>query len=140
MGLLNLKKNKVTPVPDAKETPKVSRKLSVKPTAKSMEIATNTPFGTGISSVIIRPRVTEKAGILSDSEKGRMVYVFEVSKNSTKRTIAEAVRALYKVSPEKVAVLKIPPKKSHIRGRVSYGKTYRKAYVYLKKGDTIEIV
>ncbi|MBI2475897.1 MAG: 50S ribosomal protein L23 [Candidatus Taylorbacteria bacterium] len=136
MGILNLKKNKVTSAPEAvKEAPKAARKLSVLP-APLPSPGLGAALTGAVSGVLIRPRVTEKAGILS--EKGRSVYVFEVSRAATKRAIAEAVRALYKVTPEKVAVLKIPPKKSFVRGRVSYGKTGRKAYVYLKAGGRIE--
>ncbi|GEM_PF-1848125 len=139
MGILNLKRKKVTPAPDApKEAPKAPRKLAVLPAVKSAPAVASVLPLAGISNVIIRPRVTEKAGILS--EKGRTVAVFEVSRSATKRTIAEAVKALYKVVPEKVAVLKIPRKKSFVRGRISYGKTGRKAYVYLKPGDKIDIV
>ena len=90
------------------------------------------------SSVIIRPRVTEKAAMLS--EQGRTVVVFEVAKGSNKRAVSDAIRNLYKVVPEKIAVLRVPPKKSFVRGRVSYGKTSYKAYVYLKKGETIEVI
>jgi ribosomal protein L23 len=37
-----------------------------------------------------------------------------------------------------VAILKVPAKRSFVRGRITKGKTGRKAYVYLKKGDKIE--
>ena len=86
---------------------------------------------------ILRQKVTEKSSVLSES--GRNVYVFEVSKLADKRKVAEAILELYKVMPEKVTVLKIPPKKSFVRGRVVFRKDRRKAYVYLKKGETIEV-
>lgn len=130
MAILNLKKNKVAP--------KTSSKLATKEVSKVPAIRNSAPLHTLTSRVIIRPRVTEKASMLSQS--GREVVVFEVSRLATKRTVADAVKELYKVTPEKVAILKVPPKNSMVRGRISKGRTDRKAYVYLRKGDKIEIV
>ena len=90
-----------------------------------------------LSSIIIRPRVTEKVSILSSEE--RSVYSFDVSRKANKRTVAEAIKRLYKVTAEKVAVLRVPAKKSVVRGRETLGHTGHKAYVYLKKGEKIEI-
>lgn len=69
---------------------------------------------------MIKPRITEKAAIAADKANA---YVFDVSRDANKRSIALAIKAKYKVTPIKVNVAK--------------GK---KAYVYLKKGDKIEII
>lgn len=90
------------------------------------------------SSVIVCPRVTEKATILSES--GRTVVVFEVSRKANKQNVFEAVKGLYKVTPEKIAVLRVPPKRKFVRGHMTKGVTGYKAYVYLKKGEKIEVV
>ncbi len=87
-------------------------------------------------AVIIRPKLTEKISFL---EAKQPVYLFEVSRGATKRSVAAAIAALYKVTPVKIAIVRIPPKKSFSRGLVSYGATRRKAYVYLSKGEKIEI-
>lgn len=91
----------------------------------------------GYAHVLKRPRVTEKA---TDLQSGS-VYVFDVAPRATKRDIAAAVRAAYKVTPHKIAVVSVPKKarrsmRTGIRGVSAGGK---KAYVYLKKGDTITI-
>lgn len=132
MSILNLKKNKAAEV-----APKKTKKLVVVSETKVPAVSGKVFPHSAPADIIVRPRVTEKATVLS--ELGRAVYVFEVSRLATKRTVTEAIRVLYKVSTEKVAILKIPPKKSMVRGRVSRGKTYRKAYVYLKKGETIDL-
>lgn len=90
------------------------------------------------SSVLIQPRITEKATM--EAEKG--VYIFEVNPNSTKKEIKNAVKKYYNVSPIKVNTIKIPSKKvsSRIRGRYGIKTGGKKAYVYLRKGDKIEIV
>ena len=132
MGILNLKKNKAVAV----EAPKKTRKLAVKETKSPAVIGSAMPV-VDVSGIIVRPRVTEKATMLS--EKGRAVVVFEVTRKANKRNVALAVQTLYKVVPVKVAVLRVPPKKSFVRGRISHGVTTRKAYVYLKEGDKIEV-
>ena len=132
MGILNLRKKEAVAV---KTSPK-TKKLAVVD-------ASNKPAVLGVSErafnsgVIVRPRVTEKATILSD-KGGRRVVVFEVSREANKRNIAEAIKVLYKVTPEKIAVLRVPPKRKFVRGHMTKGVTGYKAYVYLKKGEKIE--
>ena len=91
-----------------------------------------------IARVLRRPRITEKATLQAE----KRVYVFEVASAATKKSIAEAVKRFYKVTPVKVNVTKIPAKKFFLRARRQKGvKTGgKKAYVYLKKGDKIEVV
>lgn len=132
MGILNLKKSKTE-----KDVPKQARKLAVVDAAKKPTVA-SAPLGVFDPHVLIRPRVTEKAGVLSAG--GRSVAVFEVSTRADKKSVALAVKSLYKVTPEKVAILRIPPKKKMVRGRAAKGKAGYKAYVYLKAGDKIEAV
>jgi len=102
--------------------------------------ATTKPVGStyDIARVLRRPRITEKATIQAE----KRVYVFEVAPDATKKSIAEAVKRFYKVTPVKVNVAKIPAKKFFSRARRQKGvKTGgKKAYVYLKEGDKIEIV
>jgi len=93
-------------------------------------------FSHDLASVIGRPRVTEKATMSAESG----VYVFEVSKDSTKTKIAKAISSMYKVSPMKVRIVNLPAKKVFVRGKWGEKTSVKKAYVYLKKGDKIEII
>jgi large subunit ribosomal protein L23 len=88
------------------------------------------------SDVIIRPRITEKSGIASESMG---VYTFEVRRTATKPMIAGSVKALYKVTPRKVRIVNLPAKKVLVRGRRGVTTATKKALVYLKKGDKIEL-
>lgn len=88
-------------------------------------------------NVLLRPRITEKAALSADRSG---VYVFEVSENSNKHTIAASVKAVYKVTPVRVRVAKIAPKAVFVRGKRGVKKGGKKAYVYLKKGDKIELL
>lgn len=89
------------------------------------------------ANVLLRPRITEKAAISADRAG---VYVFEVLPSATKKSIAASVKAAYKVTPVKVRVAKIAPKAVFIRGKKGVKKGGKKAYVYLKKGDKIELL
>ncbi|MFQ5661734.1 MAG: 50S ribosomal protein L23 [Candidatus Paceibacteria bacterium] len=90
------------------------------------------------SSILIKPRITEKATMTAESG----VYVFEVNPDATKKQIGDAVKKYYNVTPVKVNTAVIPSKKvsSRLRGHFGIKKGGKKAYVHLKKGDKIEIV
>ena len=87
-------------------------------------------------STIIRPRITEKAGIMSEKLN---VYTFEVEKNSTKHTITQEIKTLYKVTPIKVNIVNLPERNVIVRGKKGMQSAVKKAIVYLKKGDKINI-
>ncbi len=87
--------------------------------------------------ILSHPRITEKASASASAN----VYVFDVAPYANKKQIAEAVRDIYKISPVKVRVAKIATKMStNRRGGKSVTGGGKKAYVYLKQGDTIELV
>lgn len=87
------------------------------------------------NTVLLAPRVTEKAAYQA-SEKN--VYVFEVTKDATKKSIAASVKDAFKVTPEKIHMVRIPSKTVFVRGKKGVKSGGKKAYVYLKKGDKIE--
>ena len=91
------------------------------------------------ASVILGARITEKAAILAEKNG----YTFNVAKNATKSEIKKAIKALYKVTPLEVRTVTIPKKTTSPRGRRGRPGTTgggKKAYVYLKKGDKIEVL
>ena len=89
------------------------------------------------NNVLKRPRITEKAALGADKNN---VYVFEVMERATKASISASIREAYKVTPEKVRVARIPAKKVFVRGKRGVKKGGKKAFVYLKKGDKIEVM
>jgi len=88
-------------------------------------------------TILLRPRITEKASIT----QAQNVYVFDVAARATKPEIKAAFLAHYKVAPIRVRV--VNTKGSETRnmrtGRRGMTSASRKAYVYLKKGETISI-
>ncbi len=90
-----------------------------------------------LSFVLRNARITEKATMHSTDG----VYTFDIAEDATKRDVTQAVRTLYNVTPRMVRTVTIPTKmkrnaRTGKRGRTRGGK---KAYVYLKKGETITI-
>ncbi len=89
-----------------------------------------------LSNILRNPHITEKATVASE----RGVYVFTVDPRATKETVAKAFIEQYKVTPVKIATVTIPAKATVVRGKRGTQAGYKKAYIYLKKGDKIEIM
>ncbi|MCK5059576.1 MAG: 50S ribosomal protein L23 [Candidatus Pacebacteria bacterium] len=89
-----------------------------------------------LASVIVRPRITEKASLKAEES----VYVFDISARANKRTVSAAIQKIYSVTPLKINVVRVPSKSIIVRGKKGVKSGGRKAYVYLKKGDKIEII
>ncbi|KKQ34323.1 MAG: 50S ribosomal protein L23 [Candidatus Nomurabacteria bacterium GW2011_GWB1_37_5] len=87
------------------------------------------------TKIIKSPRITEKATMAG----GNSVYVFNIDQSGTKIEVKKAIEKIFKVKPIKIRLVKIPRKAIFTRGRFGYKKGGQKAYVYLKKGEKIEI-
>ncbi|MEA2715643.1 MAG: large subunit ribosomal protein [Candidatus Parcubacteria bacterium] len=92
-------------------------------------------FGSS-SDAIIRPRITEKSGILSQGG----VYTFEIARKANKAEVARAVKVLYRVTPVKIAVINTPTKSVFVKGRKGTVAGFKKAVVTVKKGEKIDFV
>jgi large subunit ribosomal protein L23 len=88
-----------------------------------------------VSTFVIEPHIAEKATALS--EKG--VYVFKIDKKINKVMVRQAVKEKYNVVPRKVNIINLPHKPTTFRGRKSQKGGFKKAMVYLKAGDKIEL-
>jgi large subunit ribosomal protein L23 len=105
--------------------------------AKKSEKLAPIRVGRSVEHILLRQRVTEKA---TDKSLNEGVYVFEVDRRSNKKDVREAVSIIYKVYPRKIAIVNTPRKKIFVRGKWGVRPGSKKAYVYLKDGDKIEIV
>lgn len=84
-------------------------------------------------NVVVSARVTEKASIMTDSH----TYVFNVDVDATKKSIESSIVSAFKVSPVAVRLVAVPSKRKHSQGKIGKTNKGKKAYVTLKKGDTI---
>ncbi len=89
-----------------------------------------------MESVLRRPTITEKASALAEKN----VYVFEVDKRTNKIMVKQAIKEIYNVSPIKVNIVNSPSKRVFSKGIRGVKSGKKKALVYLKKGDSIEII
>ncbi len=85
--------------------------------------------------LIISPRLTEKASVLSSGN----IYTFNVVQNATKTTLAKEIEKKYKVKPIKITVSNNPRVRVFTRGKIGYKTGFKKASVFLKKGDKINL-
>lgn len=88
-----------------------------------------------IDTLIISPRVTEKAADLSSQN----VYTFNVKENATKINLAKEIEKTYKVKPLKINILNQPRTATFTRGKLGFRSGFKKATVFLKKGDKINL-
>ena len=87
--------------------------------------------------VLKQARITEKASFVSEKNN---VFIFEIAKDANKKMVMDAVKDIYKVSPVRVNIAKTPSKNVWSRGKMGVKSGVKKAYVFLKKGDKIEIM
>jgi large subunit ribosomal protein L23 len=97
--------------------------------------ATEAAHSFDISTIIRSPRVTEKASRVGEHN----VYVFNISPSASKQAVAFAVKARYNVEPLRVRTLSIKAKQVISRGKKGTVGGGKKAYVYLKPGQTIQL-
>lgn len=89
-----------------------------------------------LSTVLKRPHITEKATVSSE----KSVYVFEIDARATKSAVLKAFTEKYNKTPVKISTVTIHAKKVFVRGKVGKKAGYKKAYIYLKKGETLEVL
>ena len=115
-----------------------TNKTPVKTTApKQVPKAVNKmPEDGRLDGVLLAPWLSEKA--LIATENG--VYVFKVPRDATKLEVIAAIEKIYKVKPRQVRMVHLPAKKVSMSTSRGVGVRSRrhKAYVYLKKGETIQ--
>ena len=114
---------------------KAEQQAATAPVAKSAPVRESDGMSHDLSHVLKHVRITEKASM----QQGMNVYAFDVAQSATKRDIMLAIRSLYKVTPRKVAVVNVPTKtrKNMRTGREGLKRGGKKAYVYLKQGESI---
>jgi len=89
----------------------------------------------GAYRVLVKPLISEKATFLSGENK----YVFEVTINSTKKEVAQAVKDVYGVNPIKVNIIKVlgtARRYGKVSGRT---KNRKKAIVTLSEGESLQL-
>lgn len=88
-------------------------------------------------SVIRAPRVSEKTVRAQETSNQ---YAFEVATTATKADIKTAVEKLFDVKVQSVNVLNVKGKNKAFRNRNGRRGDWRKAYVTLAEGQSIDVM
>lgn len=88
-------------------------------------------------NIIRAPRVSEKTARLQEISNQ---YVFEVATDATKADIKIAVEKLFDVKVEAVNVLNVKGKNKAFKFRMGRRVDWRKAYVKLAEGQSIDVM
>ncbi|UER67648.1 50S ribosomal protein L23 [Borrelia sp. BU AG58] len=92
--------------------------------------------------IMISPVLTEKTNV---QREGINVYAFRVKKQANKKDVSAAVKELFNVVPLSCNVLNVKSRNKVVVSKKGYpigkGKTssWKKAYIYLRKEDRIDI-
>ena len=91
---------------------------------------------TNVYEVIRAPRVSEKTARLQEVSNQ---YVFEVATTATKADVKAAIEQIFDVKVESVNVVNVKGKSKAFRNRMGRRGDWRKAYVKLADGQTIDV-
>lgn len=86
--------------------------------------------------VVIRPVISEKADAMRE---GRAVYTFEVHPEANKIEVRQAVEAIFQVEVESVQTVVVRGKVKRVGRTAGKKKNWKKAYVTLKQGQSIDL-
>ena len=88
-----------------------------------------------LMQVLVAPHVSEKAA--RASEQGNQ-FVFRVARDATKPEIKAAVELMFEVKVDAVQVVNVAGKAKRFGGRAGRRSDWKKAYVKLAQGQTID--
>ena len=92
---------------------------------------------TNIYAVIRAPRVSEKTARLQELSNQ---YVFEIATTATKADVKAAVEQIFEVKVESVNVVNVKGKTKNFRQRAGRRNDWKKAYVKLADGQSIDVM
>ncbi|WP_395787421.1 50S ribosomal protein L23 [Aquimonas sp.] len=90
-----------------------------------------------ILNVLRSPLISEKGARLQEVSNQ---YVFEVASTATKADVKAAVEQLFSVKVEAVNVVNVKGKTKSFRSRAGRRGDWRKAYVRLAEGQSIDVM
>lgn len=89
-----------------------------------------------LKDILIRPLITEKTTTFLGNER---TYAFEVGLDANKRQVKRAIESFYGVGVDSVRTLVVRGKVKRFGRHFGKRKNWKKAYVTLTEGDSINI-
>ncbi len=90
-----------------------------------------------LATVLVGPHISEKSTVLSEKENQ---FVFKVRTDANKSEIRKAVEMMFEVKVESVQVLNVQGKKKRFKAMLGKRPDWKKAYVRLAEGNTIDFM
>ena len=87
-----------------------------------------------LMAVLVAPHVSEKSARVADGNQ----FVFRVVRDATKPEIKAAVELMFEVKVDAVQVVNVVGKAKRFGGRPGKRSDFKKAYVKLAQGQTID--
>jgi len=87
-------------------------------------------------SILLAPHFSEKVASLTDASNQ---YAFKVARDATKSEIKAAIESIFSVTVENVATLNVRGKEKRTQRGVSRKNHWKKAYVRLAAGQSIDL-
>ena len=84
--------------------------------------------------VLVKPMITEKAAAVKDG------VVFEVHPLANKSEIKQAVEQIFETKVRAVKTANFPGKLRRVKNIVGRQKNWKKAYVYLEEGHSLDFI
>lgn len=89
-----------------------------------------------LRNLIRRPVITEKATALRDTN----TYTFQVDSKANKVQIRQAIESIFEVRVQSVRTVSMPRKPKRQGFHQGYTGAWKKAYVKLRAGDSIDLI
>jgi len=132
-----VKKEKVEKVKKREKDEKTQEKKQQKPKTEVKKTVKEFKQRKGVdTSILLRPIITEKA----TDQEARGVYIFEVNQKANKISIKKVIEQVYGVKPLRVNIIRVRGKRVRYGRSTGKTKAWKKALVFLKKGDKIEFI
>ncbi len=87
--------------------------------------------------ILKKPHLSEKATLLKNNQNA---YVFVVDNFANKKTITSEIKRLFKVEVVNVRIVNLPKKPKSLGRTKGFAPGFKKAIVYLKPGQAINVV
>lgn len=115
----------------------ILKKKTTKKDAKEVAVKAATVSNAlkNVKSVVLVPRVTEKAALAQSINK----YTFVVKNNATKAEVKREIAANYSVTPSNVNFINVEGKRKRTNRGMGRRSDFKKAIVTLPKGQSITI-
>lgn len=86
--------------------------------------------------ILVSPHISEKATIITEKKNQ---YIFKVTTDATKPEVKDAIEFLFNTKVKSVRIVNVIAKKKIFKNIEGKRKAWKKAYIALEAGQTLEV-